>query len=387
MRRSSLLSFLFPALGLGGCGEAADPCAALASTCFAQQKACVADAGEARCEACPSGQYAAKTGTCEPLPGAPLSHDFDAFTAQPGEEIAGLCQSWNLNNPEEIWVNAVELTQDQASHHSNWMYVPNDLYPGPDGVWPCADRNYHQLDAALAGGVLYAQSTQAAHEVQKFPDGAAVRIPPYSKVIGDVHILNTGSDPVTGHAALSIYSLPLEDVTVKLVPFHLDYQGLHIPPLATSRFTGECEVGKEFAGEIFAQSVYYILPHTHSLASRFFVEALGGTRDGEVLLELAGYDTEAHGRAYDPPVSMEGATGYRFGCEYESNRTEYVDYGIGDQEMCELLGFADSALGFEATIHEAIADGMDENVQLFTAPCDIFAFTWTHDKPGGPGPL
>ena len=85
----------------------------------------------------------------------------------------------------------MELEQSEASHHSNWTFVPDDQFTGPDGSWKCKDRGYSQLTAALQGGVLYAQSTQATREVQKFPDGVVVRIPPRSRIISDVHVLNT----------------------------------------------------------------------------------------------------------------------------------------------------------------------------------------------------
>ena len=73
--------------------------------------------------------------------------DFAEFSVDPGEEVLGLCQSWTLHNPNEIWVNAVELTQDEASHHSNWLFVPSDKYDGDDGVWDCAERGYTEFDA------------------------------------------------------------------------------------------------------------------------------------------------------------------------------------------------------------------------------------------------
>jgi len=195
-----------PLVVVVGCGRdeapAAPPpltgCAALLSTCLADQKSCVEDAaGDARCEACAVGQYAADSGQCEAIGGSPLAHDFETFTVEPGVEIEGLCQSWTLGNATEIWVNAVELEQDVASHHSNWTFVPSDQFEGPDGIWSCAARGYNQVTAALSGGVIYAQSTQAPREVQKFPAGVAVRIPPYSRIIGDVHLLNTGDEPVT----------------------------------------------------------------------------------------------------------------------------------------------------------------------------------------------
>ncbi len=82
----------------------------------------------AHCEAVRRGPVRVARRGCETLEGQALTHDFDMFTTQPGEEVLSLCQSWTLNNAEEIWVNAVELSQDVASHHSNWTYVPDNLF-------------------------------------------------------------------------------------------------------------------------------------------------------------------------------------------------------------------------------------------------------------------
>jgi hypothetical protein len=395
-RRSLGWLGLLSAFALFGCGSEAASLAPTACSaaaiegCLVNQQACVAEAAGPRCSTCADGSFANAAGTCAPIAGKALEHDFAMFSSKAGEEILGLCQSWTLNNAEEIWVNTVELRQDTAEHHSNWTFVPDDQYPGADGVWPCDDRQYSQLKAALAGGVLYAQSTQATHEVQRFPNGAAVRIPPYSRIIGDVHVLNTTEQAVTGHIKLTVYEVPKADVKVKLVPFHMTYQGLAIPPQATSRFTGNCKLNQDFmeaAGVPFGMKVYYGLPHTHKLGSRFFFSVIGGPHDGESLLDVHGFNGEARGKTFDPPIDLTGAQGLRFGCEFENPRPVEVDWGFGDQEMCEMLGFAESPVGFESSIDAATPAGMDGATQLFTSSCSTLAFKWNFDKPGGPGPM
>jgi len=374
---------------VGGCSHssgAADPCGGKIAECLASQQGCVTDGQGSHCVACTSGQYAAPNGSCTQIAGTPLAHDFAQFTTDAGQEVLGLCQSWTLDNATELWVNAVELEQDEASHHSNWTFVPDDKYDGGDGVWKCADRNYSQLTAALAGGVLYAQSTQAAREVQKFPNAAAVRIPPYSRIIGDVHLLNVGAKPVTGHAKLTLYTLAPSDVAVKLVPFHLTYDGLDLPPQADSRFTGSCELDNLFPSGKLDMKIYYILPHTHALATRFFVNVLGGPNDGKSMLETHGFDSGAHGRAFDPPYDMSSAQGITFGCQYTNPRPVDVKWGFGDQEMCELLGFAAMNVAFESKVPAAYSDGKDGNVQLFSAKCTTLVFPWDFMRAGGPGP-
>ena len=381
-----------------GCGDGAKPpvqmeptgCAKMKAECLDTQQGCVEDAmGVAKCVPCGAGQYAALSGACEAIPGTPIVHDYADFTVKSGHEVLGLCQSWTLHNATELWVNAVELAQDEASHHSNWTFVPNTKFDGPDGVWKCNDRGYSQLDAALVGGVLYAQSTQAAREVQRFPNGAAVRIPPYSRIIGDVHLLNASPKDVTGHARITIYTLPAADVKVPLTPFHLTYSVLAIPPRARSRFTGECWIGDSFSA---AQSVpwdlriYYILPHTHAMGRRFFMDVLGGPKDGQPIYDMEGFNGEARGRAYNPPIDLGGAGGIRFGCEFQNDRDVTVGWGFGDQEMCEMLGFAETKMVFESSVLKANPDGADGLIQKFNGPCTSLLFDWDFNRPGGSPP-
>lgn len=369
----------------GGVRELSPECGAIVDSCLVNQKSCRNDSsGTPQCVACPRGEYAdPDTKVCAPIPGNKWEHTFEERTVEAGEEIKGQCRSWTLNNPEEIWFNAVELNQNEASHHSNWMFVPDDQFEGPDGFWPCKDRDYSQLVAALAGGVLYAQSTQANHEVQKFPDGVAIRIPPNARVLSDVHVLNTSPKSVTGNMSIAFYEVPKESVKTKLAPFHLSYEELDIPPRSVSRFTGECDFSGPFqnvGGTPFNMKIYYALPHTHALGSRFFLELMGGDREGETVIDISGFNSEARGRQYTPPVDVTGATGLRFGCEFDNPRDETVHWGFGDQEMCEVLGFAESDLAFETFVSEANPDGMDGTTPKFTGDCATTAFPWSQEK-------
>jgi hypothetical protein len=367
---------------LSSTGDPPEPtsCAqADASACRVDQKACVLEAGAPVCTPCERGQYVTQAGACAPIGGQAMTHVFADFTTQPGEEVLGLCQSWTLGNETEIWVNAVELVQGQQSHHSNWTFSPEDRFPGPDGVWDCDERDYDQLSAAVSGGVIYAQSTQAPREVQKFPDGAAVRIPPRSRIIGDVHLLNVTSEPATGHAELTLYVVPPEEVAVGLAPFHLTYDTLAIPPHARSRFSGTCELAQDWqatTGGPVAMKLYYALPHTHALGRRFFLQASGGPRDGEMLLDVQGFNGEARGTYYEPPVDLAGITGLTFGCEFDNPRDEVVEWGFGDQEMCEMLGFIEAPVAFESRIQEVVPAGTDGDMPLFTGACSNLLLPW-----------
>ena len=210
--------------------------------CLKSQQICSSDGTTETCAPCADGHYAKDSSTCAEIPGVVLSHDFGVYHLAAAAEVNSLCQSWTLGNDAELWVNGVEMKTSGGYHHSNWLFVPDNQYAGPDGVWTCDDRGgYSELRAAVAGGVLFAQTTQAKHQVQKLQDGVAVRIPPYTRIIGGTHLLNHGRRRAREHAVHHALRSRRQDVTVTLAPFHLTYQDLTIPPKARSQFSGECD--------------------------------------------------------------------------------------------------------------------------------------------------
>ncbi|MFO0684746.1 MAG: hypothetical protein U0234_22000 [Sandaracinus sp.] len=385
--RPTHLAPLLLALGSFSCTTAVAPAMCSPTEiqgCLATQRACDPSTGTAVCAACDPGMHPTEEGLCEPLEGTAITHDFPDQTIAAHAELLRYCRSWTLHNDQDLWVNGVELTQHESSHHSNWTYVPEDMYPGADGIWPCADRGYDQLTAAVAGGVLYAQSTQATHEVQAFPHGAAVRIPAHSTIVSDIHLLNLTDTDVTGHVTMSLYTLPAEQVTIRLTPFHITYQDLALPPHQASRASTTCDIRTGFeqqTGGPLSMRLYYSLPHTHALGTRVFLEAVGGPNDGMSLLDVQGAPGEARGIAYTPPIDLSTVNGLRFGCEFFNPTTDVVHWGFGDQEMCEMLGFIESPLAFEGRVGTTSMTGTDGTMATQTGDCTMFFVTLASGQP------
>jgi hypothetical protein len=320
-----------------------------------------------------------------------MHHAFESQEIAAGEEISNVCYSWVLNNPEEIWVNRVDMMNLGGVHHSNWFFVPWDYQDWPTDPWPnCYGDGFHEIDAALSGGVLYAQSTQVTAESQAFAEGAAVRIPPWSRIIGGVHFLNYLPEPITTHAELTLKVLPVEEVTAKLTPFQLIYGDLHINPEAQSEFYAECDISatyEELFKEPLDMKIHYLLPHYHNLGNGFRTSILGGDRDGEVLLENGIYEVEPWGKVFDPPIDLAGANGLSFMCGFDNPTSEEVGWGIGDQEMCEALGFVESKMAFSAGVQSGSAEvGSDGDVILHSGNCNVQGFAFGQNKAGGTPP-
>jgi hypothetical protein len=293
-----------------------------------------------------------------------------------GSEDAGHCFSWTLNNEASIWVNKVRFEATLGLHHSNWFFVRETTFPGDDGLWRCRDRSFDSVAAAVSGGVLFAQSTQAAGEEQAFPEGVAIRIPARSVIVGELHVLNTYGEDLDVEATMHLDTIPDHVVTTRLNGLAFDYLDLQLPPRMQSEFTMECDFSIPNAGPIDF-GVHYILPHYHELGVGMRVEIIGGARDGDILWE--GYNSigEPLGDVFDPPLDLAGATGMRVTCLYDNPRDEVVRYGIGDQEMCLALLFTDSPwvwgggnIMFGQGMEVANSDGTSYN----EAPCSMVPF-------------
>ena len=327
---------------------------------------------------------------CEPgASHCELRHEFVERRLEAGEHIEDLCQSWSLNNPEELWVNRVDLRAGEAYRHGTWIHVPNTLFDRPDGAWPCKEEPFDERQAALRGGVLFVQSHKAKTQTQKLPEGAAVRIPPWSRVIGKTHLVNTDSAPAAANLRLSLTAIPRDSVKVRLTPFRFTYRDLHLPPSASSMFTGRCDLKTPFeaaAGGPFSFKIHHVLPHYHELGGLFGVNALDGTRDVRPIYTLVGA-MEAGGRTYDPPVDISQQSGLAFSCGYTNPHDREVGWGPSG-EMCVMLGFAESSMVFEAEVAEGAGAvvGVEEEVVLHEGVCSVTGSPASQEQPGGAPP-
>ena len=282
-----------------------------------------------------------------------VNHDFGPITLEPFEEINN-CVQWTVENDAAIYVQGVTVSNFGYFHHSNWFVVPEELYDGPDGFFRCSDRGFSELEAATAGTVLFAQSTQSFVEVQRTGDGAVIKIPPRHKVVAGTHLLNVGPAPVQTQLFASLEIIHPAEVDIVLTPFRLSYLDLNIPPLSQSRFTA---VGDDFGERISASTgqpidikLHYALAHYHYLGNYFDLTFAGAQFGEQSPYHIEGFNGKANGKVFDPPLDLSGVESLRYTCGYDNWRDVNVGWGIGDQEMCVMLGLAESKVLFDATV-------------------------------------
>ena len=276
-----------------------------------------------------------------------MSHTFEPIMIEPGEEVLDMCQSWTLNNDETLYVSRVRQTNEGAWHHSNWVFVPEELYGGPDGTWPCGERGYSQLTASQAGGVFFAQSTQTLEETQQFAEGAVIAVPPHHKIVGEVHLLNISSSALSTALSFDLETIPEEEVEVMLQPMAFTNEALDIEPQAESRFGMTCNVGDQFErhlGTPADYNIYYVLAHYHEWGNYFRLSFVDDEGDDRTIFELSGTVGEPLGIALDPPINSEGAENIRVECGYANDTDRRLVYGFEDEEMCVFLAYTDARI-------------------------------------------
>ena len=313
------------------------------------------------------------TGAEAPTDRAAVVHSFGTYELQPLEEIEP-CIQWTLNNEQPIYVNTVTLVNSGGYHHSNWFVVPEDVYPGPDGFFECGSRGFHELESAVAGTVLFAQSTQSRFDQQELPEGVVIKIPARHKLIAGGHLLNLADAPYETELRMTLDIIHPRDVRTIVAPFRLTYFGLDIPPLQQSRFSGNCDIGSFYqqeTGQPIDLKLYYVTPHYHYLGNYFDLSLLGGPDDGRSIFRLEGFNADGNGQAFDPPIDISGAQGFRFTCGYDNWRDRSIGWGIGDQEMCVMLGLADSAVMMDASVPAGSIVGEDDGILLNEGPCTV----------------
>lgn len=298
-------------------------------------------------------------------------HSFGALDLQPREETQP-CLQWTIGNEQPLYVQTVRLTNDGASHHSNWFVVPEDSFPGEDGYFECESRGFAEIEAAVSGTVLFAQSTQSRIDEQRLPEGVVIKIPPRHKVVAGGHFLNLADAPYTTEMRLAFELVHPKDVRVVAAPFRLTYYDLDIPAGRQSRFSGACDFSglyEDQVGKPLDLKLYYVTPHYHYLGNFFDLTVMGGARDGESVFRLDGFDASSNGKSFDPPIDLTGAQGFHFTCGYDNWLDKAIGWGIGDQEMCVMLGLADSAVLMDASVQNGKISGEADGVVLNEGAC------------------
>lgn len=307
-------------------------------------------------------------------------YEFGPFEVGAGAEDTSLCVQISLHNDAPLYVNTVELNTGPGFHHSNWFFVPDHIFAGEDGTFTCDDRNFDIAVAGITGGVFFAQSTQAPREVQSFPAGMAIKVPPDSKLVAQIHLLNRGDEPLDIRPTIAMETLAEADVTKLLAGISMEFHPLSLPPRKQSRFSVDCdlsELHQQNLGRDPDFKIFYTLAHYHEYGTRMLLEAVTPQDQAATIYTTQNSVGDALGGQLTPAFDMAGHTRLRLTCEYYNNTDSMIYYGNGDGEMCVFLAFSDSPWLWGGGVLDTTPDpgsGVDEGgVMSYSRNCQLFS--------------
>ena len=319
-----------------------------------------------------------------PDPNAKQTYNFGPFTIAPSEEVTGRCVQIDLHNAADLYINSIDLDTGPGFHHSNWFFVPEHFYADQPNTFDC-DETAITVTAAINGGVLFAQSTQLAQQTQAFPEGVAIHIPPHSKLLAQIHLLNPGDNPLSLTPSITLTPLAKADVKTVMAAISFENHALGLPPNKQSRFTLDCDLGPEYqslysSGDVTSPTpdfkIYYALAHYHTLGTGLTLEAVKPDGTATQIFSTSNHVGDSLGGPIDPLFDMTGYTRLRFSCDYYNNTADTVPWGVGKNEMCVYLAFSDSKFNWGGGVEQddAPGDPTDVNgVMSYTHACQVLA--------------
>jgi hypothetical protein len=243
------------------------------------------------------------------------------------------------------------------------------------------------------GGVLFAQSTQATAETQEFPPGAAILIPPHSRIIADVHLVNAGDDPITVPLELTLHTIGQKQVTALMSAMTMQNFAIALPPQQQSSFVVECDLTPRWndlyaMGQVSSPTpdfkIYHALAHYHKLGTGLTMEAI---RDSDGAADPFWSTThligDEMGGLLDPPFDMTGYSKIRLTCNYDNTEATTIRWGNANGEMCVGFAYTDSTYKWTAGL-DAYSDDPGSPVSVngvttFTAPsCTVIPVDNAH---------
>lgn len=306
-------------------------------------------------------------------------YEFGPFDVPAQAEDTSLCVQISLNNKDPLYVNTVELNTGPGFHHSNWFFVPDHIFAGEDGTFTCDDRGFDIAVAGITGGVFFAQSTQSTTELQSFPAGMAIQLPPESKLVAQLHLLNRGDEPLAIEPNIKLTMMPEAEVERLLAGISMEFHPLSLPPRKQSRFSVECDLGELHRMNLGRDpdfKIYYTLAHYHEYGTRMLLEAVADNGTASTIYTTQNSVGDALGGPLAPAFDMTGHTRLRLTCDYYNSTDSMIWYGNGDGEMCVFLAFSDSPWLWGGGALDKTPDptsGVDQDgVMTYTRGCQLF---------------
>jgi hypothetical protein len=234
------------------------------------------------------------------------------WTLAPGTE-GYMCARTTLT--EDLIVSAFSAIIPLGTHHT--LLTVGDATK-PDGIEKCTAGDNYPL-AVFGSGV-------GTNELD-FPDGVGVRLAKGKQLNLNLHLFNTGADPLSGTSGTKVRVMKEQDVVEYAEGILAGTLALNLPPHEKTTSTGYCPMSHDV-------TIFSVAPHMHQLGTYMRVVAMPAAGD-EVVLHDGPYDFNEQRYYGITPLSLAQGDQVRVECTHTNTTDATVTFGDSSlAEMC-----------------------------------------------------
>lgn len=239
----------------------------------------------------------------------------------------------------DLYVRRIQFRMRPNSHHFV-VYgfnstIPSYLVPGYDAVRDIRnpDGSMNVTNMVTMGYHIFFGGSMQPEFAYEFPAGVALKVPAGTGLDLNVHYANRSDAPISGEAAVNLYTVPAAQVTKVARTLNWANQSITLP--SGQRTTLEKTFTVTDSTTIFA-----LTSHTHRLGERFLIQVVGGPRNGETIYENTDWEHPAF-LILPQPVHLGPGEGLKSIVTYNNSTGATVRFGLqSTDEMGIIFGYA-----------------------------------------------
>jgi len=254
------------------------------------------------------------------------------FDIQPGTEREFLFFQ-PLENSEEIYINRIETTMREGSHHLIIYDFPLGNRPEPGVIrdYYNEDGSFNAFTVASVLNQRFVAGTQLKDSDYHFPEGVALQIPPDAGFDFNSHYVNRTDEVKSGEVSINLHTIPKSEVRHVARNIFESYQDFRLPPREVTSIERQSIFDERM-------NIFQLTSHAHQFMQEFEIYLVGGPRDGELVYFTNDWEHPPL-LSFDPPIVLEPGQGLRSVATYDNTTDRTLRFGLlSEDEMMIVFG-------------------------------------------------
>lgn len=256
-------------------------------------------------------------GTRDAATAADFVMESDEFTIEPGSEKY-YCYTARMD--ADTVFHSFSIDSYKTVHH---MFFAQTLAPEQEGL--------HECPVLFKTSWLPLFTTGKGGTKLELPDGSGFKLKKGDQVVMQLHLLNTGSAPVTEKVKVNANTLDPSEVRYSAALYPFGTTVFELPPKQKSTVTHDCVMDLDM-------EIFVMFPHMHRLGTEMAFQV---GKDEASLADVwrGKYDFDNQ-QLLPQTISLHAGDYTRVECNFENTTDQMVHYGeTTSSEMCFFATF------------------------------------------------